>query len=226
MAALKLRRLFLGATLVAVVVALYSALVYTPREQVMGDRIRIAYVHIGAAWTAYLAYAVTGVAALAYLWRRDRRWDWVALASAEWGIVLTTVTLVTGSLWGRAVNGWWWDWGDVRLTLTLLLWFLYVGYATLRHFTEGDARATLSAVLALAGVPAMVLNHFAVRLFPRSHPTSVFAREGGPAVAEPILVAVLLSLLAYTLVYAYVLAMRVRLEATRDRAAASAFYQP
>lgn len=212
-------RLLATATVAVALLALFMALVWSPREAVMGDRGRILYVHVGAAWTAYLAYAVTALGAVMWLWKRERRWDRLAHASAEWGVVLTTVTLITGSIWGKAVNNWWWDWGDMRLTLTLILWFIYAGYLALRQFARGAGGASAAAVLALIGVPVMVLNHFAVRLWQRSHPGAVVVREGGPAVDPPMLVTILISVVAYTLVYATVLVLRVRLEAQRDAVA-------
>jgi heme exporter protein C len=212
----RLTRILAALAVVAAAAALGVALFASPAERVMGEAVRILYVHVGAAWTAYLAYAVTAVGAAAYLWRRRPVWDHLAVASAEWGVVLTTVTLLTGMLWGRAAQGWWWRWDDPRLTLTLLLWFLYAAYLILRQYTDGERRATLSAVLAVAGVPAMILNHFTVILFPAFHPPPVAVRPGGPALAGPFVAALLLSCLAYSLVYAAVLAARIRLEARRD----------
>ena len=201
------------AALVAGVVGLAAAFFASPPERVMLDRANMMYVHIGAAWTAYLAYGVTAVGAVMYLIRRDAKWDRLALASAELGVVLTTITLATGSLWGRAVSGWWWQWSDLRLVLTLFLWFLYVAYLILRQFTRGESRATVSAVLAVAGVPAMVLNHFAVSINQTFHPSQVVVRPGGAAVDPAFLNILLLSLVAYSLAYAYLLVERIDLEA-------------
>lgn len=205
---------------VAVAVALYVGLVATPAERVMGDYVRILYVHVGAAWTAYLAYAVTAVAAVAFLRVRTRWWDRLALASAEWGLVLTSVTLLTGMLWGRAAQGWWWRWDDSRLTLTLLLWFIYAAYLILRQYVTGERQATVSAVLAISGVPVMILNHFTVMLFPAFHPQPVAARPEGPALSGPFLGALVLAVGAYTLVYVTLLLGRIILEARRDELAA------
>jgi heme exporter protein C len=209
-----------GLAAVAVATALYAALIVTPSERVMGEAVRILYVHVGAAWTAYLAYVVTALAAVTFLRRRAATWDHLALASAEWGLVLTTLTLLTGMLWGRVTQGWWWRWDDPRLTLTLMLWFLYAAYLILRQYTEGERRAAVSAVLAVAGVPAMVLNHFAVLLFPAYHPAPVAARAGGPGLAPPFIAALVLSVVAYTLVYLTLLVARMRLETRRDALAA------
>lgn len=189
----------------------------SPPERVLGRMAGILYVHAGAAWTTYLAGGVTALAALAYLRRRSSRWDHLAVAGGEAGLWLGTVTLVTGSLWARGAQGWWWRWDDPRLVLTLFLWFLYAGYLVLRQFTEGERRARLSAVLALLGLPVMVLNHFALTLWQqRYHPAPVITRAGGPAASPQFLWLLGLSLLAYTVLLAWMLLGRARLEALRD----------
>jgi heme exporter protein C len=186
-----------------------------PPEQVLGESIRILPLHVGAPVVAYLAYGLTAVGALLYLWRRDSRWDRLAVASAELALVFMSVTLVTGSLWGKVAQGWWWTW-DARLTLTLILWLLSAGYLLLRQYTTGERRATLSAVLALMGLPLAVLNHFAVTLFRTQHPTSILVRAGGPAADAAFLEATVLSTAAYLLVFAALLVARLRLEARRE----------
>jgi heme exporter protein C len=101
----------------------------------------------------------------------------------------------------------------------LLLWFLYAAYLILRQYSTGERRATLSAVLAIAGVPTMILNHFAVTLFQAYHPRAVVARPDGPAMAGSFVAALLLSVLAYTLIYAWLVAERLRLERLRSQLA-------
>ena len=194
-----------------------TALWLSPPEKMLGATAGILYVHAGAAWACYLAGAVTALAALLYLWRRQEAWDHLAVAGAEPGLWLCTVTLLTGSIWGRGVSGWWWDWSDMRLVLTLFLWFLFAGYLTLRQFTDGQRRARLSALLALLGVPVMVLNHFALTLWQaRAHPNPVILRGGGPAASPTYVWLLLASFLAYTLLLAWMLLARARLEALRE----------
>ncbi len=199
---------------VAVVLALAWVSTHTPPERELGESIRILYVHVGAAAMSYVGYVVTAVGALLYLWRRQPRWDHLAVAGAELGLVFTTATLLTGSIWGRVAQGWWWTW-DARLTLTLVLWFVYAGYLMLRQYTAGEARATLSAALALVGLPLMVLNHLAVTLFRTQHPAPVIVRPGGPALGEAYLVGTWISLVVYALLFVALLAARLRLEGRR-----------
>jgi heme exporter protein C len=213
-------------TAVAAVAALIVAFVLTPPESAMGQRIRILYVHVGSAWTAYLSYVVTAFGAALYLRQRRRRWDHLAVGSAELGLVLTTLTLATGSLWGRSTQGWWWVW-EPRLTITLLMWFLYAAYLILRQYTEGERRAVVSAVLALAGVPTMILNHFAVVMFRSFHPQPVIVRPDGPALESPwYVVGMVLSLATFSLVYALFLLARMDLEVDRDELLALRHAEP
>lgn len=211
---------WLGVLALVLAVALLAAgLVLSPAERALREYIRILYVHVGAAWTAYLAYIVTAVGSVAYLRGRKRGWDRLAVASAELGVVLTAVTLVTGSLWGKVAQGWWWRWDDPRLVITLFLFFLYTAYLILRQYTQGERRATLSAVLAVIGIPVMVLNHFAVTLWNRYHPRPIVGRPDGPAIeGDAILYTILLSVVAFSLIYAYLLLNRIRLEREREAA--------
>lgn len=203
-------------TLVLILAALFGALILSPPEQSLGDSFRIFYFHVPSAWTAYLAFGVVFFASIAYLVTRNRRWDILALASAELGVVFTTLALVTGSLWAKSFWGIWWIWGDMRLTLTLFLWFIYVAYLMLRAYTDpGAQQARLSAVIGVMGVPVIVLNHFAVRIWRAQHPQPIVAREGGPAI-EPIMgIILLVALIAFTTMYVYLLLNRIRLERTR-----------
>src|SRR5947209_15564600 len=99
--------LLLGLTVLAMLGASYGIFVYAPRERVMGDVQRIFYVHVSLAWLSYLAFLVVFVCSIVYLWRRDERWDAVARASAEVGVVITTLFIISGALWGRPVWGTW-----------------------------------------------------------------------------------------------------------------------
>lgn len=100
-------------------------------ENAMGQTVRIMYVHVSVAVACYLAFLVTAIGSVGYLWRRSDGWDALAAASAEVGCVFTALTLATGSVWGGFAWGTWWEW-DPRLTSTLLMLVVYVGYLALR----------------------------------------------------------------------------------------------
>lgn len=144
-------------------VGLYLALLYAPDDRFLGATERILYIHLGAAWTAGVAFIVTTVLSILYLVRKDLKFDFWAASSAEVGTVLTTMVLVSGSIWGRVAWGTWWTW-DPRLTATAVMWFMYVAYLLLRlNMDEVERRAKYSAVLgiiAFLDVPIVFLAIF------------------------------------------------------------------
>ena len=122
------------ATLASLVVLALFGLWGAPPDAVQSDAQRLMYLHVPAAWIAYVVFGVTALGSGLYLWPRTRSmvWDRVAGASAELGVMFTGLCLVLGSLWGRPVWGIWWAW-DARLVTTAVLFFLYIGYLALRR---------------------------------------------------------------------------------------------
>jgi len=202
---------------VILAVGLYLGLVAAPPDAVMGELQRIMYLHVPSIVTAYLAFSVVFCASILYLWKRDLRFDAVAVSSAEIGVVFTGITLATGSIWGKPTWGVWWTW-DARLTLTAILFTIYVGYLMLRSFAEDpQAGARYGAVLAIIGFLDIPLNHFAVYWWRTLHQPSSLLRAGGPSVARAMLVPLLVNMLGLMLLYLYFLVRRVQLERVRHR---------
>ena len=87
---------------VASVVGIYiRAIYYTPLEALQGAAQKIYYLHVPSAVGAYIAVSITALSALIYLWLRDERADRLAEASAEVGLIFTTMVLITGPLWAH-----------------------------------------------------------------------------------------------------------------------------
>ena len=203
------------ATVAAAAVALAMIVGYAPNDRVQGVVQRIFYFHVPMAWVAYLAFGVVLVASVAYLWKRDSRWDAVARASVEIGVLFTTLVLVTGSLWGKPIWNTWWTW-DGRLTSTLVLWFIYVGYMMLRAYTPDPERAArLSAVLGIVGFLDIPIIHFSVQWWRTLHPEPVIARSN-PQLPFEMILTLAVSLVAMTLLYATLIGYRTLLERVRD----------
>lgn len=213
-AATRLLRGLAVATAVVLALALWMALFYAPREMMMGDAQRIFYFHVPSAWIGFLAFFIVFVASLAFLRTRQRRWDALALSSAEIGVVFTTLVLLTGPLWAKPVWGVYWVW-DARLTTTLILWLIYVGYLMLRTTAEGERRARFAAVLAIVGFLDVPLIYLSVSWWRTMHPGYVATEPGAlaPQMAQTLMVA----LASFTVLYALLLVARLRLEQVRDR---------
>ena len=131
---------------------LVFAFVLSPEDDVQRDAVRMLYIHVPMAFLTYLAFVVTTVGSVLWLWKRSVWWDIVAHASAEVGVIFCGLTLFTGSVWGRPTWGTYWEWGDVRLVTTLILFLVYVGYLSVRSLGgDEDAVATRAAVVGLMG---------------------------------------------------------------------------
>lgn len=209
-------RWVLGALLVAMLAALYAIFVWAPTERTMGHVQRIFYVHVPLAWLSYVAFFVVFVCSIGYLWRRDERWDAVARASAEIGVVFTTLFIVSGALWGRPVWGTWWTW-DARLTTAAILWFIYVAYLMLRAYVPEVPRAArYAAVLGIVGFLDVPIIHLSVQWWRTLHPEPTVARPDGPQAPPEMVVTLALASLAFGLLYLALLLVRTRLERAKD----------
>ena len=197
--------------------ALVAAFVIAPTEREMGDVQRIFYFHVASAWTAFLAFFVVFLASIAYLRTKTPRWDIVAASAAEIGIVFTTLTLISGSVWARSAWGTWWTW-EPRLTTTLMLWLIYVSYLILREMVEEpDRRAAFAAVFGIIGFVDVPIVFMSIRWWRTLHP-QVVGSEGFDMEAT-MLPALFLSVIAFTVVFLHILILRAGLERSQHEIA-------
>ncbi len=190
-------------------------LIISPDDRVQGEGVRILYIHVPTAWLAYLAFFVTGIASAFYLFKRTRSlvWDRIAGASAEVGVLFMGMTLVTGSLWGRISWGTFWTW-DSRLTTTAFLFVTYIGYLAVRDLGgTHHQRAKRSAVLALLAMLEVPLVHFSVKWWRPLHQQESVA-DG--ELENLMLFTLFVGLIAFTLLYVWLVMHRQRVLALRD----------
>lgn len=207
----------LGAvSVLAVLISLYGALLWAPTEAQMGDIQRIFYFHMPSAWVALgPCFTVAMVASILYLVKKDLRFDRIAAASIELGILFTTITLLTGPLWARPVWGAYWTW-DPRLTTTLVLWFIYVAYLMLRASSApGHKRARIAAVVAIVGWIDVPIVFMAIRWWRTIHPLLISGE--GMSLDSDMQLVLMFSLASFTLLYVYMLIVRTRQEDHRAR---------
>jgi heme exporter protein C len=207
------------AAFAALVVLALFGLWGAPPDAVQGDAQRLMYLHVPAAWVAYLAFGVTAIASALWLWPRTRSmvWDRIAGASAELGVVFTALTLVLGSLWGRPVWGVWWAW-DARLVTTAVLLFLYLGYLALRRVPAApEARAKRCAIAALIAFVDVPIVHFSVTWWRTLHQQATVFDPALKAHIHGVMAFTLwFGVLAFTLVYVALLDRRYRLAALEE----------
>ncbi len=198
--------------LIGMIVNLYLIFEFAPEERTMGHVQRIFYFHVPSAWVSFLAFFVVFVYSIGYLWKRDRKYDIVASAAAEIGVIFATLVLVTGPIWARPVWNTWWEWTP-RLTLFLVLWFIYIAYLMLRNFVEGDERvARFSAVFGIVGFIDVPIVYMSIRLWRDIHPSPVIAGGQGSGLDPDMRITLFFSLFVFTLLFFWLLIQRLRLE--------------
>jgi heme exporter protein C len=209
----------------AVVGTVIRAALFTPLEAKQGAAQKIFYIHVPAAWVAFLAFALVAIASGVFLWLRDQRLDRFAESSAEVGVVFTTVVLITGPLWAKPIWGTYWAWWDVRLVSTLFLWFIYIAFIVLRGAVESrELRARYSAVLGILGALLIPFIHLSVYLFATMHPLPIVGKPSSPSLPSEMLLTLFIALFSFTLLYFAFVRSRYRYAVERDAAAAKMGY--
>ena len=198
--------------------AIYMALVAAPTANLQSETGRFAqriiYFHIATAWVGFLAFFVTFVGGIGYLRTQERKWDVVALSSAEIGTVFMLGVLISGSIWAKPAWGVWWVW-DERLTISLIQFLIYVGYLMLRSSVEDpNRRARFAAVYGVVAFISVPINFLAIRMWRTQHPLMFGSEEGG--LGPNMMFAFMFCLFTFTIWYVTLMWHRVRLERLRD----------
>ena len=189
-------------------VAIYFVFSFAEIEMTMLEVQKIFYFHISSAFTLFLAFGVTFVCSILYLIKRLDKYDTIALVSTEIGIVFGVVVFTTGPIWARFAWNTWWNW-EPRLTSALILWLIYIGYLILRSALPEEKKRVYSAVLGIIGFLNVPIVYFSVELWQGGlHPDTSTKMNLPPTMQ----IAWLISWIALTLLYLFLLMFRYRVE--------------
>ena len=143
-----------------------------------------------------------------------RKWDILALSSAEIGVLFITLTIITGSIWAKPIWGTWWTW-DPQLTTTFILWILYIVYLILRSVAGDNVKqARFAAVFSIIAFIDLPLVYISARLKRGISPV-VFG-PGGGGIESKMLITMLITFLACTLLFIILLKQRILYEKIKD----------
>ena len=189
-------------------VTLYLVFLWVPTERTLGASYRIFYFHVPLGWIGMVSIIVVAVASVLHLLTGKEKWDSLAYATAELGVVFATLIIVTGSVWAKPVWGVWWTW-DAKLTTTLVLWFIYVGYLMVRAYGPvGGQGRRFASVIALIGAIDAPIIFKATDWWRGTHPE----RNVPFDLDERMVLTLFVSLGAFTVLYAYLLLERYALK--------------
>jgi heme exporter protein C len=205
-----------GVTGILILVQLYMSFFYAPTEKYMGHIQRIMYFHVPSAFVAFAAFGVVFGAGIMYLYTKNKRWDYLAVSSAEIGVLFTTFVLISGSLWARPVWNTWWVWDDPRLVTSLVLWFIYIAYLMIRTSVQGEERhRKFAAIFGIIGFIDVPLVYFSVKWWRTIHPKVI--DENGAHMPAEMAQTLFFSMIAFMFLFATLLLYRYVLEIQREK---------
>lgn len=206
----------LAVTAGMMLLVLYLVYMWIPTERNLGVSQRIFYFHVPLAWSGFLAFFFVLVGSVGYLWKRTQGWDQLAHSAAEIGVLLTTLMLITGTIWAKPVWGVWWTW-DPRLTTSLILWLMYVAYLMLRAYSpKGDQGARFAAVLGIAGFFNVPIVYLSIVWWRTVHPAAMVGPAASGELESSMTRLLMISTLTFTLLFAYLLMERFSLRKSED----------
>lgn len=200
----------LGLTLLTLLSGLLWGLAFAPPDYQQKDAYRIIYVHVPVAALSLMIYTYMGVLSIFYVIFRIKVLD-VLAASCLWtGAAYTFLALVTGALWGKPMWGTYWVW-DARLTSELILFFIYLGVIALRGAIEDPQKSSqAAAILTIVGLVNIPIVKFSVDWWYTLHQGATIVRMEGPAMPATMLAPLLISLLAFALLFALFMLLEAR----------------
>lgn len=209
-------------TLGGLVLLLLFTFWWSPADVNQKDLVRLLYLHVPIAIWSFAACGLTTIASVMWLWRRSEGWWVLGGASTEVGMVFTGLTLVIGAIWGRPTWGTYWDW-DPRITSDALLFVLLIGYLALRRVDSeaGDPvqRGARSAIVGLLLFPNVIVVHFSVDWWRSLHQTATITRLK-PSIEGSMLFTLMLGMVVFGLVFAWLMVHRFRLSWLEERVSA------
>ncbi len=192
--------------------ALVLGFVWAPVVPVLGATTRVFYFHFPAALLTCVAFGWSMLHSLLYLARRELVHDDHAAGAAELGLLFCVVATVSGSMWAKAMWGAWWNW-DPRETSIFFLLLVYAAYLALRGAVDGaERRARLAAIYSCAAFVTVPFLVFVVpRIYFSLHPDPIINARGKPDIDPRILLVAAAMFVGETALFAWMLALRVRI---------------
>jgi len=201
--------LLMGSGIILTTIALIWGLTSVPPDRLMGETVRILFVHVPSAWLGMGGWSAIAISSLVFLVWRHPLAAIGARAAAVPGMVFTAICLATGSIWGRPTWGTWWEW-DGRLTSMLVLLFLYAGYIALSQAVAREGSSSrIPAIFGLVGaINIPIINRSVVWWNSLHQPPSLTV--GKSAIDPEFLVPLLIAVLGFSLIFGAVVLARMR----------------
>ncbi|MCB0516105.1 MAG: cytochrome c biogenesis protein CcsA [Bacteroidetes bacterium] len=144
-----------------------------PRLNILNETIRNLYYHVPMWFGMIILFTVSLVYSILYLYRGKLSDDLMAVETANVGLLLGVLGLLTGMIWANYTWGSPWN-GDPKQNMSAIALLIYFAYSILRaSIPDPTKRARISAVYNIFAFFSMIPLLFVVpRLTDSLHPSN------------------------------------------------------
>jgi heme exporter protein C len=187
-----------------------AAFMWAPLAEGLGEYTRILYFHVPVAWVTVLSFLIGAVYSIIYLRKRQIKYDHIAEAAGQLGLIYCILATVTGSVWAKVSWGSFWNW-DPRETSIFILLLIYAAYFALRSAIEQeDRKAVLSSVYSIFAFITVPFFVFIVpRIYSSLHPDPLVNANAKINMDGKMLTTFLSSLFGFTVLYIWILKRKI-----------------
>ena len=213
---LSLDNKWINILLILMILIIFTGLIYalfiSPPDYIQGDTVRIMYVHVPSSFISLGCFALIGTASILNLVFKARFMPLIAKSLAPAGIVFTTISIVTGSLWGKPTWGVWWVW-DARLTSMLILFCFYLAYIlTWKFVNEFEKANKISSIIATIGLLNLPVIKYSVDWWNTLHQPSSITLTSAPTIHYKMLIPLIIMLLGFVIFSLIIFLMKYKTE--------------
>jgi heme exporter protein C len=202
-------------------ITIVMAFLWVPPAEILGDYSRIIYFHVPLAWVSILAFIVSGMLSIVYLFDKKhtfRLLDGKSYNSAAVGLAFTILTVITGSIWAKLSWGTFWNW-DPRESSIVFVLLIYVAYFSLYAALSGNSsRGKIGSVYLILAMTTLPFFMFlAPRVMLSLHPDTIININRTIYMDDRMWVTLLIALVSFTILYGYILNLMDRMMFTEKK---------
>ncbi|MEN6386114.1 MAG: cytochrome c biogenesis protein [Phycisphaerales bacterium] len=182
-------------TALAAVGVIYAVFFIVPPVEGLGEKVRIVFFHIPAAWISVMAFVLSALWALRYLNTHQIEYDRKSATAAGLGFFFCLLATISGALFAKITWGAYWNWDPRQTTIFILLLLYGASFALRTAIHDIDQRAKISSAYSLLSIVVMPFLVFVIpRYYSSLHPSPVI-NSAAKIAMDPVMLYTLIAAL-------------------------------
>lgn len=182
-------------TILAAVGVIYAVFFIVPPAEGLGEKVRIVFFHIPAAWVSVMAFVLSALWALRYLNTHQMEYDRKSATAAGLGFFFCLLATISGALFAKITWGAYWNWDPRQTTIFILLLIYGASFALRTAIDDTEQRAKISSAYSLLAIVVMPFLVFVIpRYYFSLHPSPVI-NSAAKIAMDPVMLYTLIAAL-------------------------------